>query len=415
MKYAVENSPKINKQIAKNNITEQNYKESIGNMLPSLNAGSSAYFNFGRQLDPETNTYTNINSFSNSYSIYSSLNLFSGLSRINNLKMQKVNRLMGKEQLQEIKDNVAYETMEAFLNVLYVKEIYKLAELQLEESRKMLEQVKKMEQLGIRSNPDVAELTAKEASDNYNLTIQKNLLTTSTISLKEKMNFPLEEELEIAEHEILQAVQKTQESPVSIYKASLSSYSKIISAEYSLQSSKLSHNIYKSHLFPSLSVETGVSTGFSRYTDGSTPYDPFREQLKNRQGYYIGFSLSFPIFNGFYHTSNVKKSKQNLIIAENEYNETLYAAYAEIEQAVADMNGQADAFIQAQRQVDAMTLAHSANLKKYNEGLISAIELTTSANRLLSAQIEEINAKYMFWLKYKLVKYYKGESFINEN
>ncbi len=33
--------------LSRNNITEQNYKESIGNMLPSLNASSSAYFNFG--------------------------------------------------------------------------------------------------------------------------------------------------------------------------------------------------------------------------------------------------------------------------------------------------------------------------------------------------------------------------------
>jgi outer membrane protein len=413
MQYAVENSSKIYKQLAKNTITAQNYKESVGNLLPSLNAGSSVYFNFGRQLDPETNNYNNINSFSNSYSIYSSLNLFSGLSGINSLKMQKVNKLRGVEELQEIKDIVAYETMEAYLNVLYIKEIYKLAGLQLEESRRSLEQIKKMEQLGIKGSPDVAELTAKEAADNYNLTKQKNQLTIAMIKLKEKMNYPFDKDIELSEYEDLQSIQKTTETADNIYEKALSSYSRVLSAAYSLKSSNLAYNVSKGYLFPKLSVEAGYSTGFSRYMDGSTFYDPFKEQMKNRQGYYIGFSLSVPIFNGFYYSANLKRNKQNFMIAQYEYDEILYSIYSEIEQAVADMNGQADAYIQAQKQVEAMKLAHSANQKKYDQGLISAIELTTSSNRLLSAQIEEINAKYMFWLKYKLVKYYKGESFVN--
>jgi outer membrane protein len=413
MKYAVENSHRANKQIARNSIIEQDYKEAIGNLLPSLNAGSGINFNFGRQLDPETNNYNNINSFSNSYSVYSSVTLFNGFSRINNLRMQKINKLRGKEELKEIRDMIAYETMEAYLNVLYVKEIYNLAELQLIESRKNLEQVKKMEQLGIKGSADVAEIIAKEAADNYNFTQQKNLLTIAIIKLKEKMNYPFGSDINISEHETLQLIKKTSETASDVYEKALSSYSKILSAEYSLKSSTLAYNISKGYIFPRLDLETGFSTGFSRYMDENTPYDPFKEQLKNRQGYYIGFSLSVPILNGFYYSANIKRNKQNSMIAQYEHDEVLYSIYAEIEQAVADLNGQADAFAQAKKQVDAMFLAHSANQKKYTEGLISAIELTTSANRLLAAQIEEINAKYIYIIKYKLVEHYKGETFLN--
>lgn len=414
MKYSVENNPKVNKQIATNNIYEHNYTKSIGNFIPSLNAGTGINLNFGRGLDPETNTYTNINVFSNNYSIYSSLDIFQGLSRVNDLRIKKINRLIGKEQLEEIKDMAAYETMQAYMNVLYIEDIYKLAELQLNESQKSLEQVRKMENLGIKSSPDVAEFAAKEASDNYNLTIQKNALSIAIITLKEKMNYPLEETLEISDHEISQLIQKNNETATEIYQQSLTSYPKILSAEYSLRSSKLAYDISRGNLFPRISMEGGFSTGFSRYMDGENAFDPFKEQMKNRQGYYLGFSLSVPIFNGFYYSSNIKISKQEYIIAQNQRDEILYSVYAEIEQAVADMNGQADAYTQAKKQAEAMMLAHSANQKKYDEGLISAIEFTTSSNRLLSAQIEEINAKYMFWLKYKLVRYYKGENFLNE-
>ncbi|MGG6550506.1 UNVERIFIED_CONTAM: TolC family protein, partial [Prevotella sp. 15_C9] len=70
-----------------------------------------------------------------------------------------------------------------------------LAGQQWQESRKNLQRTKRMEELGLKSSPDVAELTAKEAADSYNLTRQKNLLQINIIRLKEKMYFPIDEEL----------------------------------------------------------------------------------------------------------------------------------------------------------------------------------------------------------------------------
>lgn len=413
IKYAVENSPKVNKQTARNNIYNQNYTEAIGGLLPSLNASTGINLGFGRGLDAETNSYTNISTLSNNYGIHSSLTIFNGFSSINNLKVQKMNKLMGKEQLEEIKDMIAYETMESYFNILYVKEIYKLAQLQLEESQKNLDKIKRMEELGISSTPDVAELIAKEASDNYNLTRQENLLKISIIRLKEKMNFPMDENLEISDYQMIHPIQKTDEAVSDIYAKTLSFHPKVLTSEYSLKSCELSYNVSKGKRYPKLNLEGGFSTGFSRYMNGSE-YQLFNEQLKNKQGYYVGFSLSIPIFNGLYYSSNTKNSKQSLIIAQNEYNESLNNIYSEITQAVADMNGQADEYLKAQKQVEAMKLAHNANIKKYEEGLLNMLELNTSSNRLLLAEIDEINSKYMFLLKYKLVMYYKGIGFINE-
>lgn len=109
LKYALENSPKVKKGKAQNTIYHQNYMEALGRLLLKVSAGTNAYFNFGRGLDAQTNTYTDVNSFSNNYSISSSLVLFDGLSNISRLKMEKVNKLMGKQQLQQDEDMIAYE------------------------------------------------------------------------------------------------------------------------------------------------------------------------------------------------------------------------------------------------------------------------------------------------------------------
>lgn len=413
MRYAIENSPKKNKQDAQNSIYHQNFLEAVGKLIPSLSANTNASFNFGRGLDSETNTYTDINSFSNNYSLYSSLVLFDGFSNINKMKMQKVNKLMGKQQLQQTKDVIAYETMEAFINVAYYMDMVKLAEQQLEESTANVKQIKRMEELGMKGAADVAELVAKEAADNYNLTRQKNLLVIGIIVLKEKMNFPIEDDIEISNIVSDELITKTQETAVSIFENAKSVNPKVIAAESAFQAQQLAYESAKGSFSPTLSMEAGISTNFSRYMDGSE-YSSFKDQIRDKRGHYIGFSLSIPIFSGFSRSAQVKRSKAQTVIARNERDETLRTLYSEVEQAVADMNGLADEFYQAKKQTDAMTVAHNVNQRKFTEGLINAIELHTSSNRLLQAKVDELNARLKYEIKHRLVDYYKGTPFITE-
>lgn len=413
MRYAIENSPKKNKQDAQNSIYHQNFLEAVGKLIPSLSANTNASFNFGRGLDSETNTYTDINSFSNNYSLYSSLVLFDGFSNINKMKMQKVNKLMGKQQLQQTKDVIAYETMEAFINVAYYMDMVKLAEQQLEESTANVKQIKRMEELGMKGAADVAELVAKEATDNYNLTRQKNLLVIGIIVLKEKMNFPIEDDIKISNIVSDELITKTQETAVSIFENAKSVNPKAMAAESAFQAQQLAYKSAKGSFSPTLSVEAGISTNFSRYMDGSE-YSSFKDQIRDKRGHYIGFSLSIPIFSGFSRSAQVKRSKAQTVIARNERDETLRTLYSEVEQAVADMNGLADEFYQAKKQTDAMTVAHNVNQRKFTEGLINAIELHTSSNRLLQAKVDELNARLKYEIKHRLVDYYKGTPFITE-
>ena len=221
MEYAVRNNMRVSSQEARNRNYTQNYREAIARLLPSVKANVNTNLSFGRGLDSETNIYTDVNSFSNTYEISSGLVLFDGLTGITRAKMQKVSILLGKQQLQEIKDITAYETMETFINTVFCYEMVDLAGQQWQESIQNLQRTKRMEELGLKSSPDVAELAAKEAADSYNLTRQKNLLKISIIRLKEKMYFPIDEDLQIAGYDSLEAVAKTEDSPLDIYRHAL--------------------------------------------------------------------------------------------------------------------------------------------------------------------------------------------------
>ncbi|MDR3339429.1 MAG: TolC family protein, partial [Candidatus Symbiothrix sp.] len=223
-----------------------------------------------------------------------------------------------------------------------------------------------------------------------------------------KMNMPTEEDLQIAGYTDLLPVDKAQESALAVYQQAMSSLPKIQAAGKSLSATEMEYKIARGRLFPTLSVGAGFSTGFSRLMDGSE-YMSFSEQLKAKEGTYVNFSLSVPLFDRFARSSEVKRSRQRLIIARSEHEETLRQVYSEIEQTVADVNGLSDEFRFAQKRTEAMQTAHQTNLRKYEEGLISAIELTTSSNRLLNSRVEGLYTNLKYQLKYQLLQYYKGE------
>ncbi len=410
MIYAVEHSPETNLQAAQVEIARQNYREAIGRLLPSLNASVGADFNFGRSLGDD-NVYVEANSFSNSYRAQTQLTIFDGARSIHNIRMQKVNRLTGALRLDQRRDEVAYATMEAFFNVLYYKEMVVLAEAQLEESRLNLHQTERMEELGIKGFPDVAEMRAQEASNSYNLTLRQNQLTIGIILLKEQMNFPIDGELDIAPWEFDDEVVKTPLTAAAIYEGAIDRLPAARAAESSARAAELSLMVARGSRWPTVSLGAGWSTGFFRNMNGDA-YDVFASQFKNKRGYYVGASLNIPIFNGFSTSANISRSRHSLTMARIERDAALRALYTEIEQAVADMNGTADQHAQALRQREFTSVAHNVNQRKYDEGLVSALELHTSSNRLVQARADELYSRLTWMLKKRMVDYFTGVPFI---
>jgi outer membrane protein len=264
-----------------------------------------------------------------------------------------------------------------------------------------------MEELGIKGFPDVAEMRAQQAAGAYLLTRQRNLLTIGVILLKEQMNYPVDRELDILSEDIDAEVGKTPLSPAAIYAQALDWLPAAQVAQSSARAADMNLKIARGSRWPTISVGAGYSTGFFRNMDGS-PYDSFQNQFVNKRGYYVGASLNIPLFNGFSTTAGTGRAKHNRAIANIQRDADLRALYTEIEQTVADMNGSADEHAQAVRQRESSSVAHNVNQRKYDEGLVSALELHTSANRLIQARADELRARMTWILKKRMVDYYSG-------
>ena len=76
--------------------------------------------------------------------------------------------------------------------------------------------------------------------------------------------------------------------------------------------------------------------------------------------------------------------------------------------AVSDRDGAMAALSQAERRSEVQEEAYHLNRKKFEQGLISAIEYQTASDSWLEARAEELNAMLQLRLKHHVVDYYNG-------
>lgn len=73
-----------------------------------------------------------------------------------------------------------------------------------------------------------------------------------------------------------------------------------------------------------------------------------------------------------------------------------------------DRDGYAMEVQSLKAKVDADAEAYRLNTRKYEEGLMSLIDLQLSANTYYSSRVELLQKQMLYLLKDKLVEYYKG-------
>lgn len=412
MAYAVEHSPAVRQQGYTNANYRQEYIESVTALVPSIGGSVGVTTSFGRSIDPETNTYTETANLGNSYSISGSMPIFAGLANVNTLRASKVMRLMGVEELQQARDEVALNTMKAYFDVVYYTESSRLAREQLETSRLNLEKSRKLLELGLKSKADVAEVESQTASDDYQLTQQENNLALAKITLAEAMNYPADSVLEVDTDIAIETPAGTQASFGETLEYALGHNPKALQADHDVHRYKLLYAVTKGRLLPSLSVGGGYSTSFYMSLDDRSLYSSFRHQFRDNRGYYISASLSIPIFGGLARRANMNRARNNLRIAEQRREQTLRALQSEVLQTWQQMQGYGKEFVQADKKSAANKLAYDAVASKYEKGMVSALDLQTAANNLLQARSERLRARLQYIIQSRMVDYYNGEPLI---
>lgn len=410
MAYAVEHATDVKREVVNARQRKQDYQKAVTDFLPSVAGGVQGQYAWGRNIDPETNTYNHVTTFNNYYQLYASLNVFDGFATINAFKQAKLARAYSTTAMQKVRDDKAIDVMQKFVDAAYAEASIQIASDKLAESKRLLGKMQRLYELGEKGRPDVVQMESQVAEDEYNLTHQKHVAQQCLLTLKSAMNFPVEEELRL----VTNGKQVNESFPINhetVYQNFLNASPDVKSAEYEVEKARYDYKIAKGRLLPSLSLSGGISTNFYRNLSQGGQYEGFASQFRNNRGEYLALTLSIPIYdNVTWHS--VKKARNDWQLAQVNLEETKRKLHDHIAQAVMDAEGYAKELYQMNKKVASDSLAYYMSSRKFEEGMLSTFDLHTAAQTLLESRIKQLQMQMLLVIKQRLVDYYQGKNLI---
>ena len=370
-------------------------------LMPSVSLSTNGNLSFGRNIDPETNTYDNRKTLYTGFGLYMSLPLFDGLVSINNLKAAKAGKLRREESARMAEDNLSLEVIRSFYNVSYCKAMVRQMEEQLERDLKNLKAAELGLELGTKSGADVAEIEAIVASDRYELTNQQGLLGKAYLKLRCDMGMdPEGGELELVEEEY-------QGEPDAGFV-----HPRVAEAQLGLRQSRYDLRVAKGAFSPVISLNAGVSTSYYKIYGQDYLNRRFSQQWRDNMGQYIGFSVSFPVFSGLSRINRLKKAKLEVRRQEYLLQEARQETDREKAEARLDLDAATRELDAADARLAAEETAYKAVQRKFELGGASAIDLYTYGAKLATARANREGKRIQKTISRIVLGYYNGEKLI---
>ena len=408
MQYAADHSHTVRQQQFALEDSRAAKTQAIGAFLPNVYGAVNGQMNFGRAIDPSTNTYTDVSTFNNGYGLEASLTVFDGLQRYNNLRLAKANEVMGRSGVRAEKDDVALKVYKAYMDLVYCEGAVSQTAKKRDESRELLRQTEVMAEVGQKSDADVAQTRATLAADEYELAHMQSQTTKARLALKQLMGFPVDSALAVIQpsfdNELLTAEDASQ---ISAFAAT--DNPRIIKAQQNVEAARYSLRAARGALLPTISLSGGVSTSFFRNMNKGG-HASFSSQFRNNAGEYVGLSLSIPLFDRLATYSTIRRRKtalaqaqENLAYEQSELRRIIVEAASDVENSTKEVE-------KMQEQVEADSIASRLTTRKYEEGLASSIDVKTAAVTLLQSRVRLLQSQLTMAYNKRLLAYYKGES-----
>lgn len=417
--YAIDNSINIKRAEVGISQSEISVSQNKMNRLPNLGASVSGGFNFGRSINPTTNDFVQQNIVSNSFSLNSNMVLYAGNALNNQVKQSMIDREASKQNAAAIRNDIALNVANAFLNILLAEEQLENANNRLALSQQQLDQTQKRIEAGALPKNDELEFKAQMAAEQQAIIEAENLVAINYLNLKQLMMLDPGVGLVIEKPEILQSafIDPDIFTLDEVFTQALSTQPNIKANELALRSAEIGEDLANSVGIPSVSLFLSMRTDFSDFLGNQTfsfPTADYFDQLDQNFRQNIGVSVNIPIFNqgqgGFTAKNNKEIARLNTIDRQLANEADRQTLRSEVQTAIANARASKRTYDAALVSLDAAQVAFDNAQRSFDLGAINAFEYSSARNRLDQAQVEVTRSKYQFIFNLKVVEFYQGKA-----
>ncbi len=412
--FAIENNNSLQQLMIQQEITREDLNQTKRNLLPNISASTQAGMNYGRSIDPNTNSYVNTGFFNNDYNLNGSVTLFEGFKWHHQLKYAKFREKVSELNRLNSTDDLAFAVMSAWFDVIYYQEMVEIADEQVEASRVALRKVEKQEELGLKSKPDLYEVRANfEAEELVRIQMENNL-KKARLELRQRMNYTGEEEIVPAELQ-LPVINSRVPQTDTLFNGFMSWSPRYQSFMAQLDANKALLAQSRSRLSPSISAFGSLGSGFYETNrDEEGRLISFSTQLKNNRNFYWGASLQIPVFARWSLRSEIKISKLEVERTQTLVNEEEQKLYFEMTNNLNELKALEKEYNQYLKQKEAEQLSFQATEKKFENGLVSVVDFYLSKNRLANSVSQALRTRLQWEIKKRTLDFYTGLRFWEE-
>lgn len=397
LKYAEEHNYTLQNAKLDQSVSEINYKQAKLQMSPTVSASASQGFSYSHSSMNGGADWTG------NYGLSAGVTLFKGLNTFNTIKQRKLDITQNSLLFEQQKNQLNIQIVQAFLNILMNEELSVYQKEVINKSREQMQQGYQRYKVGQILESDYLLLQAQYVSDSVNyentlLNLNNNYITLKAllaISPSTPIDIQKPDTSSMLKNLMIPSLQEVVDKAFDYLPELKYSQNRIESANYDVK-------IAKSSYYPSLSLNAGVSTGYSS-NNGA-----FGTQLGDRLGENVGLSLNIPIYNQNRARASVKIAKIGVQQAENDLQEKQINILQDLEKYYVSVN-------EAENDYRVATIrekAYAANFEAYNMkfmyGTITAADLLTQQNNYLSALNTYMQNKYSFVLQRKILDILTG-------
>ncbi|MFN8155178.1 MAG: TolC family protein [Bacteroidia bacterium] len=436
--YAIQNNLTVKQNEISSELSKLTYNQDKFSMLPSLNASAGRNWNYGRTIDPNTNTFTTQQVESDNLSLNASVTLFSGFQIQNTLKQSRLNYYASVTDVQKIMNDISLNVVSFYLQVLYAKEQLKVADARVQQATESRDRVSKMVAAGTMVQGNLLDAESQLASEELAKITAENQLANARLNLTQLLQLNSPDGFDVVDPAVqVPDGNVTSMTPAQIYDLALKSLPEIKSADTRILSAEKGVSIARGSYLPRLTAFGSLSSFYSSsakrfksldfegflpngdITSGgdtvlspafSSVFEdkPYGDQLDENYNKAFGISLSIPIFNGFSSRTNVARARLNLQNAKYAAQQTRNQVYQSIQQAHTDALAARKKYDAMQRSIQAFEEAYTYAEKRFNAGLTNSLEFMTATNNLTRTRVELLQAKYDYIFRLKVLDFYAG-------
>ncbi|MEI7500699.1 MAG: TolC family protein [Bacteroidota bacterium] len=405
--YAWDNNFSVHDQELGVQIRKTDYRQARNDLLPTFNFQSSFNQNFGRSIDPTTNTYIDVKFFNNVYGLSSLVDIFNGFRKLNTIDMQRLNMEAEMNKLQQIRNEVAFTVINSYFDLLLQQGLSSIARENFQLSRDQLDYTIKYVEIGRKPGTDLLETDANLAADSFLLIQSYHLLEQATLGLKYQMNFPLADSI-IIDPLVPSIFSGTIDtlSMEELFLAASTALPNMTFARNKMLAAKKAMQVSKGLFSPRIGFYAGWNSQYTETNrDEVNNIIPFSDQFSNNSNEYISLGLEIPLFSKFSKYTSLSKSKLQYQQAKVQYDDITYKLMMGAEKSLTEWRSSRAEYESSLSQLAKSRKAYEAAEKKLDKGLINIIEFYIQKNKWFRAKTEVLRTGLQVLLKERYIRF----------